>query len=84
MGGWLARGWMEKPILYLLQYWFFPLSRLWAAARQANGDVDRYFAAVPMQPVESKRAEIQELLTVFEEKRSQMVEDAWLLPSGPP
>lgn len=74
LGGVLARGWMEKPILYLLQYWFFPLSRLWAAARKANGDVDQFFAAVPMEPVESEREKIQGLLDVFEIKRHQIVE----------
>ena len=74
LGGLLARGWLEKPILYLLQYWFFPVSRLWAAARSANGDVDQFFSAVPMEPLDDKRAEIQQLLNLFEQKRQQIVE----------
>ena len=74
LGGFLARGWLEKPILYLLQYWFFPVSRLWAAARKANGSVDEFFLAVPMEPVESERENIAKLLNTFEEKRHQIAE----------
>ena len=72
LGGLVARGWLEKPILYLLQYWFFPISRLWAAARKANGSVDEFFLAVPMEPIEQEREKIQKLLDQFEIKRKQI------------
>lgn len=79
VGSLLARRWLEKPILYLLRVWFFPVSRLWAAARSANGDVDKFFAAVPMPVLESKRANIKHLLDNFEAKRAQILktEHAW-------
>jgi hypothetical protein len=79
IGNLFARSWLEKPILYLLETWFFPLSRLWAAARAANGSVDEFFAAVPMKPVEHKRAQIQKLLDNFQAKREQILitEQKW-------
>ena len=79
IGNLFARSWLEKPILYLLGTWFFPLSRLWAAARAANGSVDNFFAAVPMEPVEHKRAQIQKLLDNFQIKREQILttEQKW-------
>ncbi len=47
MGGLLARPWFDRAALALLSGWFFPLSRLWAAARAAEGSVERYAAELP-------------------------------------
>ena len=79
LGELIARSWLERPILYLLENWFFPLSRLWAAAVVAEGDVDKFFAAVPMPPVESKRDQVQGLLDNFGSRRRRILatEIAW-------
>jgi hypothetical protein len=36
--------WIDPVVLGALRRWYFPLSRLWAAANAADGDVDRFFA----------------------------------------
>ncbi|MDH5555733.1 MAG: hypothetical protein OEZ03_00200 [Alphaproteobacteria bacterium] len=45
-GDWVSRPWLDRAAFGSLT-WFFPLSRLWAAANMAGGDPDRFAAAVP-------------------------------------
>jgi hypothetical protein len=45
-GDWVARPWLDRAAFSSLG-WFFPLSRLWAAANVAEGDPDKFAAAVP-------------------------------------
>jgi hypothetical protein len=47
---------------WALQRWFFPLSRLWAAASIAQGSPERFFAAVPMLPPSGQRQRVLKLL----------------------
>jgi hypothetical protein len=42
MGALLARPWVDRAGLIALRRWYFPLSRLWAAANAARGDVERF------------------------------------------
>lgn len=42
LGALLARPWIDRPALFGLARWYFPLSRLWAAANASAGDVDRF------------------------------------------
>ncbi len=66
----IARPWLDAFILYLLKHWFFPLSRLWAAARAAEGDVDRFIKQVPLErPSKSQRRTIASALRQFERAR---------------
>jgi len=66
----VARPWLDKVVLHLLKYWYFPLSRLWGAARAAEGDVDRFIAQVPLQkPSQSQRKAIHQALHQFERAR---------------
>ncbi|HEX2885179.1 hypothetical protein [Vineibacter terrae] len=44
LGAIVARPWVDPVALGALRRWFFPLSRLWAAANAAEGDVERFFA----------------------------------------
>jgi len=44
LGAMVARPWVDPVGLGALRRWFFPLSRLWAAANVAEGDVDGFFA----------------------------------------
>ena len=46
----LARRWLDWMILQTLKRLFFPFSRLWAAARAANGEVDKFAEAAPLTP----------------------------------
>ena len=42
LGALLARPWIDRPALFGLARWYFPLSRLWAAADASAGDVGRF------------------------------------------
>jgi len=66
----IARPWLDAVALYLLKHWYFPLSRLWAAARAADGDVDKFIEQVPLEePNESQRKVIAGALRRFEHAR---------------
>lgn len=70
LGRLIARPWLDRVIAYFLQYWFFPLSRLWAAARAASGDVDTFIQQVPLKaPTARQRRKIQRALDHFERCR---------------
>ena len=76
----IARPWFDSTALYLLKHWYFPLSRLWAAAREAEGDVDRFIQAVPLErPNRSQRKAIASALHQFERARLKAfsVEQLW-------
>ena len=66
----IARPWLDTCALYLLKYWYFPLSRLWAAARAAEGDVEKFIQHVPLEePNKSQRKAIASSLHQFERAR---------------
>lgn len=46
-GDWVARPWLDRAAFGGLP-WYFPLSRLWAAASVADGDVERFREEVPL------------------------------------
>jgi hypothetical protein len=45
-GDWVARPWLDRAAFGSLG-WYFPLSRMWAAANVAEGDPDRFGTEVP-------------------------------------
>lgn len=65
----LANPWFDGVALFALRHWFFPLSRLWAAAREADGDAQRFFDAVPMVPRLDLRPRVVKALASFEQAR---------------
>lgn len=69
VGAIIARPWFDALAIRALGRWFFPLSRLWAAARAANGSVDRFFAEVPMTPDPALVPRLSEVLLRFEAAR---------------
>ncbi len=74
LGSLVARPWFDQVALRMLDQWFFPLSRLWAAARAAEGSVDRYFSATPMEPRARLRPLLEKRLNRFETVRRGVVE----------
>lgn len=74
-----ARPWFDRAGLFALKHWFFPASRLWAAARQAHGDPERFYAAVPMPGRLEKRTILARALLRFEESRAAVnaIESEW-------
>ncbi|PCI46126.1 MAG: hypothetical protein COB49_09055 [Alphaproteobacteria bacterium] len=70
VGRLIARPWFDSCVLYFLKNWFFPLSRLWAAARAAEGSVDKFIEQVPLAPPSKKqRRQIAKALHYFDRAR---------------
>lgn len=70
IGHLIARPWLDRCILAALEYVFFPLSRLWAASRAAEGTVDGFIEATPLGPPGKwRRGIIERALHNFERKR---------------
>lgn len=79
LGALVAQPWFDRVALRSLTRWFFPLSRLWAAARSAEGSVERYLDDVPMNRSARLERELEGRLRRFESIRAQVVdiERAW-------
>ena len=69
LGAIVARPWFDAIAIRALARWFFPLSRLWAAARAADGSVERFFDEVPMAPEAALVPRVGEALLRFETAR---------------
>ncbi|MDP6707112.1 MAG: alpha/beta hydrolase family protein [Alphaproteobacteria bacterium] len=57
-GGWIFRDpfaglwlrpWFDRTALALITRWYLPLSRAWAAALSADGDIDRFWHELPAE-----------------------------------
>lgn len=80
IGAVLARPWFDKAALRLLSQWFFPVSRLWAAARAAEGSTEGYLRELAIgSPSAALVRRIDRRLARFETTRSDVVasEDLW-------
>jgi pimeloyl-ACP methyl ester carboxylesterase len=78
--GWLfGWPWIDPAASFVLRRWYFRLSRLWAAAGVAGGSPDRFFEAVPLDPLRSPRYGVAELLARFEQSRinAGAIDAAW-------
>lgn len=72
LGVLVARPWFDRFTIRFFERWFFPSSRLWAAARAANGSTDAFFEQVPVAPMPQLAGRISTLLQRFEETRSRV------------
>lgn len=70
LGEIFAKPWLDRAIVWLLFRWFFPLSRLWAMARLANGSPDAYFRSFPGQETPREVAKLKRALGKFEAARA--------------
>lgn len=79
LGNLVARPWFDRAAMYLLCRWFFPLSRLWAAARTAEGSLERFLAEMPDASALHSRALLERRLRRFESVRGRVLdsERAW-------
>ncbi len=75
----LAHPWFDAVGLYALRRWFFPVSRLWAAARSVNGNPDRFCDAVPMYGPIVNHGRLRRALSKFERARADVAraESEW-------
>ncbi len=78
-GDLLARPWFDRLALNCIAYWFVPLSRLWAAARAAEGSPDRYFAETGITPTQRLQRTVERTLSRFEAVRHTVldIEHQW-------
>lgn len=79
VGAILVRPWFDEFALKFFERWFFPSSRLWAAARAANGSLEEFFTQIPLDPVPRQAARLASVLQRFECQRAAVVaaEDDW-------
>ncbi|MEO9874704.1 MAG: hypothetical protein ABJM26_13185 [Anderseniella sp.] len=73
LGNLVARPWFDRVALNTVAYWFFPLSRLWAAARAAEGSVDGFFETTGIAPSSRLAERLRRNLGDFETVRHRMV-----------
>ncbi len=77
LGDWVARPWLDRAAFGNLG-WYFPLSRLWAAASVADGDLDRFAAAVPLPTRPNGMLVVPALAGVREAvRRHRRIDAAW-------
>jgi len=82
-----GRPWLDPVASLALRRWFFPLSRLWAAAEIAQGSPEAYFGAVPVQARPNQRDKVIAVLGQFERARVEAaaLDAAWhraFFPAG--
>ena len=67
----ICRPWFDRLALRGLAGYYFPISRAWAAATVAGGDLDRFVAALPIErlPPGSERSTRRALARVAETER---------------
>ena len=70
LGAVIARPWFDRFALGFFDHWFFPLSRLWAAARAAHGSPERFFSEVPMAGRPRYESRLMSVLAEFEQRRA--------------
>ncbi len=75
----LARPWFDWLVLQSLKRLLFPFSRLWAAARAANGEVEAFADAAPLTREIRNRSRLRRALRIFERERANInsVEFFW-------
>ena len=64
-----GRPWLDPIASLALRRWFFPLSRLWAAAEIAKGSPEAFFDAVPSRARPNQRDRMIAVLSRFERTR---------------
>ncbi len=70
MGVLLGYPYFDRVSLWLLIHYFFPLSRLWAAATVSGGVPERFFAEVPLDPKGIDLNKLQNVLFSTEAARA--------------
>ncbi len=72
LGSLIARPWFDHVALNTIAYWFFPLSRLWAAARAAEGSVESFFDNAGIMPTDKRAERVRRSLDQFENVRLRL------------
>ncbi len=73
LGSLVARPWFDHVALNTVAYWFFPLSRLWASARAAEGSAERFFENARITPSPKLTERAKRNLAEFETVRHRVL-----------
>ncbi len=74
VGGLVARPWFDRVAFKMLSCLFFPLSRMWAAARVADGSVDRYLDELALASTPRLANKLERLLPEFQQRRRAILD----------
>ena len=79
MGLLLAYPWFDRVSLWSLTHYFFPLSRLWAAATESNGVPEHFLNSIPLSTDDIDMDRVQRALFPTEAARATAaaVNEAW-------
>jgi pimeloyl-ACP methyl ester carboxylesterase len=76
----IARPWLDSLALSMGRRYFFPLSRLWAMARAAEGNLEHFLTDLPSEKLKSRHLhKLTAALDFFEHSRlkAYMTEQLW-------
>jgi len=76
----VTRPWLDAVVLAAGRRYIFPLSRLWAMAREAEGDLDRFITALGINSLKPRLLrKLSTALDIFEHCRlkASMTEQLW-------
>jgi hypothetical protein len=78
-GALIAKPWFDRLTKKMLARWFFPASRMWAAASAAEGSVEKYLAEIGLEASPKLERKLRPLLREFESRRAmvQQSEEKW-------
>lgn len=75
LGALIARPWFHGLASWFLLRWYFPVSRLWAAASLAEGSLERFAEAIPQPAIGNRdRRRIESILEKTETARREAAE----------
>ncbi len=79
LGSLLAKPWFDRLSLKLLDRWYFPVSRMWAAARIADGSVEKFLSEIDFAASPSVEKKLGRILKQFETRRTlaRQANDRW-------
>ena len=72
LGALFALPWFDRLTIWMLRRWFFPVSRLWAAARAAEGNPEKFYDAVPIVAWPRDQKRLKKALAKFEAARASV------------
>jgi len=75
-GALLYRPWFDRIAVRALTQWYFPLSRAWAAGREAAGDMEAFREALPLCPASAGLARALASVAALD-RRCAAADSAW-------
>ncbi len=71
LGALVAKPWFDRLTMKMLDRWYFPISRMWAAARASAGSVEKFIAEIGLPATPALKRKAASILREFETRRDQ-------------